>query len=190
MSNGAPLKESTVQMFHGGATDDHFPTLGRGTQPGSPASCQGRHRESCRFEWSVGDGGDPAELVSAFLSGNGLSVRDIGRTATQIHPTGAETPCGAALYVSASAGSVMIGGSVGPPSPVPGIPDVVAVVHVHIEPTESSPSVKGACAIGPGNSLGYAAGARPDRRVPPRSEQSHQDRGFSTEIREVPSGSR
>ncbi len=98
----------------------------------------------------MGDGGDPAELVSAFLESNGLPVRDMGRTATHFHPTGAGTPCGAALYVSASAGSVMIGGPPGPPSPVPGIPDVVAVVHRHTDPTESSLSVMGACANGTG----------------------------------------
>ena len=100
----------------------------------------------------MGDGGDPAELVAAFLSGNGLPVRDIGRTANHFHPTGARTPCGAALYVSASAGSVMAGGPPGAPSPVPGIPDVVAVVYRHGDPPESSPSVMGACATSPGNS--------------------------------------
>jgi para-aminobenzoate synthetase component 1 len=98
----------------------------------------------------VGDDGDPAELVAAFLEDNGLPVRDIGRTATQFHPTGAGTPCGAALYVSASAGSVMVGGPPGAPSPVPGIPDVVAVVHRHGDPAESSLSVMGACTNGVG----------------------------------------
>jgi para-aminobenzoate synthetase component I len=58
-------------------------------------------------------------------------VRNIGRTVTQVHPTGAGTVCGAALYVSAAAGSVMAGGAAAAPSPVPGIPDVYAVVHVH-----------------------------------------------------------
>jgi para-aminobenzoate synthetase component 1 len=42
----------------------------------------------------------------------------------------------------------MAGGPPGGPSPVPGIPDVVAVVMVHAEPTTSSPSVMGACARG------------------------------------------
>ncbi|GAA3352029.1 hypothetical protein GCM10020358_84510 [Amorphoplanes nipponensis] len=110
----------------------------------------------------MGDDGDPAELVSAFLSGNGLPVREMGRTATQFHPTGAGTPCGAALYVSAAAGCVMAGGPVGAPSPVPGIPDVVAVVHTHRGPSESSPSVMGACAMSTGDSGGSAGGASPD----------------------------
>ena len=110
----------------------------------------------------MGDGGDPAELVSAFLEGNGLPVREMGRTATHFRPTGAENPCGAALYVSASAGSVMIGGPVGAPSPVPGIPDVVAVVYTHDDRPLQSPSVMGACATGTGNSGGSPVGARPD----------------------------
>ncbi|MEU7905506.1 chorismate-binding protein [Actinoplanes sp. NPDC049118] len=96
----------------------------------------------------MGDPGDPAELVSEFLSGNGLGVRELGRTASEIHPTGAGTPCGAALYVSASAGSVMVGGPPGAPSPVPGIPDVVAVVYIH-DPAETSLSVAESCAMSP-----------------------------------------
>lgn len=64
--------------------------------------------------------------------------------------------------MSASAGSVMVGGPAGAPSPVPGIPDVVAVVYVHDDPAESSRSVMGACAISPANSDGYPMGARPD----------------------------
>ncbi|MET0495145.1 MAG: chorismate-binding protein [Actinoplanes sp.] len=87
----------------------------------------------CGFGWSAGDPGHPAELVADFLGANGLPVRDLGRTATQVHPIGAGSLCGAALYVSAAAGSVMAGGPPGPPNPVPGIPDVVAVVYVHTD---------------------------------------------------------
>jgi para-aminobenzoate synthetase component 1 len=79
----------------------------------------------------VGDAGDPAELVTAYLSANGLPVRDLGRTATQVHPVDGGTVCGAALYVSAAAGSVMAGGPIGPASPVPAIPDVAATVFTH-----------------------------------------------------------
>ncbi|GAA2632482.1 hypothetical protein GCM10010436_45240 [Paractinoplanes durhamensis] len=67
-------------------------------------------------------------------------MRNIGRTATQVHPTGAGSLCGAALYVSAAAGSVMAGGPSGPPTPVPAIPDVYAVVHVHT--ADGAPSVQ------------------------------------------------
>ncbi len=129
-----------VPMLHGSRAGDHFQTAPLGAPPGAPASCQGRHRASTVFQWFGCDGGDPAELVSAFLADNGLPVRNIGRTAEQVHPTGAGTVCGSALYVSAAAGSVMAGGAVAAPSPVPGIPDVYAVVHVHTDP---APEVSG-----------------------------------------------
>jgi para-aminobenzoate synthetase component I len=83
------------------------------------------------FRWSAGDGGDPAELVAGHLAGNGLPVRNLGRTVSQNHPVGEGTLCGAALYVSATAGSVMAGAPPAAPSPVPGIPDVVAVTYSH-----------------------------------------------------------
>ena len=91
------------------------------------------------FEWSSGDRGDPAELVADYLAANGLPVRDIGRTATQVHPNGAGSICGAALYVSAAAGSVMAGGAPGAPSPVSDIPDVYAAVQVHTRAPSSAP---------------------------------------------------
>src|SRR5688572_9239553 len=118
-------------MVHGRAAVDHFPTPPSRPFAGAPASCQGRHRALSAFAWRLGDAGDPAELLAAFLSANGLRVRDLGRTAGEVHPVGDGTLCGAALYVSAAAGSVMAGGAAGPPSPVPGIPDVYAVVLAH-----------------------------------------------------------
>jgi para-aminobenzoate synthetase component I len=118
-------------MFHGGTGVDHFPTPAGGPVPGAPASCQGRHRPSDRFSWWLADGGDPAELVSGFLSDNGLMVRDLGRTADLFQPVGPGAVCGAALYVSAAAGSVLAGGPPGAPSPAPALPDVFAVVYVH-----------------------------------------------------------
>jgi len=86
------------------------------------------------FRWFTGGAGDPAELVTGYLSDNGLPVRNLGRTVTDVHPVGAGTVCGAALYVSAAAGSVIAGGAPGAASPVPGIPDVVAVVYTHADP--------------------------------------------------------
>ncbi|MET8153114.1 chorismate-binding protein [Actinoplanes sp. NPDC005259] len=121
----------------------------------------------------MGDPGDPAELVSAFLSGNGLCVRNLGRMVTQSHPTGGGTPCGAALYVSASAGSVMVGGPAGAPSPVPGIPDVVAVVYVH-EPADPSPSVTEAYAMSSDVSDGIGTGT-PWRLGPWRESWTRAD---------------
>ena len=118
-------------MVHGSTSLDHFPTPLPGVPPAAPASCQGRHRASTVFRWRRCDGGDPAELVAEFLADNGLGVRNIGRTDEQVHPTGAGSICGAALYVSADAGSVMAGATVGAASPVPAIPDVYAVMYVH-----------------------------------------------------------
>nr|WP_236046846.1 chorismate-binding protein [Actinoplanes ovalisporus] len=112
----------------------------------------GRHRASTSFQWFARDGGDPAELVAEYLADNGLGVRNIGRTATQVCPTGAGSICGAALYVSADAGSVMSGGPRGAATPVPSIPDVYAVVYEHV-----ASSADGDCAGGPGHA-GFALG--------------------------------
>ncbi|MCA2214932.1 chorismate-binding protein [Wangella sp. NEAU-J3] len=65
------------------------------------------------------------------MSANGLPVRDLRRTGRQVRPFGPGGICGAALYVSPDAGSVMAGGPVGAPTPVPRIPDVYAVVFAH-----------------------------------------------------------
>jgi para-aminobenzoate synthetase component 1 len=118
-------------MVHASGFLDHFPTPPSGPYPGAPASCQGRHRALSVFGWSKRDAGDPAELVSAFLASNGLPVRDLRRTATHFHPFSHGSVCGAALYVSPDAGSVMAGGAPGAESPVPDIPDVYAVVYAH-----------------------------------------------------------
>ncbi|WP_133878055.1 chorismate-binding protein [Paractinoplanes brasiliensis] len=120
-------------MVHGSRSFGHCRTPPSAAPPGRPASCQGRHRASTSFQWFRSDGGDPAELVADYLAGDGLDVRNIGRTDEQECPTGAGSICGAALYVSADAGSVMSGGSLGAPSPVPGIPDVYAVVYRHTD---------------------------------------------------------
>ena len=98
--------------------------------------------------------------MTAYLAGNGLRVRGIGRTATEVHPTGAGSPCGAALYVSAAAGSVMAGGAVGPPSPVPAVPDVYAVMYVHADPPPAGRS-SSAGPIPAGPSFGGPSSAGP-----------------------------
>ncbi|MEV4640180.1 chorismate-binding protein [Actinoplanes sp. NPDC049548] len=123
-------------MVHAGRGYDHCATVAPAVPPCSPASCQRRHRPSSVFEWYLGDGGDPAELVTAWLADNGLPVRNLIRTASSFHPNGVGTVCGSSLYVSAAAGSVMAGGAVGKPTPVPGIPDVAAVLYRHSDPVE------------------------------------------------------
>jgi para-aminobenzoate synthetase component 1 len=69
--------------------------------------------------------------VADFLADNGLPVRNLGRTGDKYQTIGDGEICGASLYVSADAGAVMAGGVIGSRSPVPGIPDVYAVVYRH-----------------------------------------------------------
>jgi para-aminobenzoate synthetase component 1 len=118
-------------MLHAGAVVDHFPLPPIGRPPGAPADCQARHLVLSVFRWHRGDPGDPAELLTAFLADNGLPVRKLGRTGDKKQTIGDGAICGAALYVSADAGCVMAGGVIGARSPVPGIPDVYAVVYGH-----------------------------------------------------------
>ncbi|WP_433788820.1 chorismate-binding protein [Actinoplanes sp. CA-252034] len=118
-------------MLHAGAVVDHCPLPPIGRPPGAPASCHARHHALSTFRWHQGDPGDPAELVAEFLADNGLPVRNLGRTGDKYQTIGDGEVCGASLYVSADAGAVMAGGVIGSRSPVPGIPDVYAVVYRH-----------------------------------------------------------
>ncbi|RKR93172.1 para-aminobenzoate synthetase component 1 [Micromonospora pisi] len=95
---------------------------GVGSTPAMPSVYLNSLTELDRFEWYVGQPGDPAELVQRFLTDHGL-----GQGA--LHPTDTHTgpAAGAALYVSAAAGATMIGAPPGAPSPAPAVPDVVAV---------------------------------------------------------------
>ncbi|TDB70862.1 anthranilate synthase component I family protein, partial [Micromonospora sp. KC723] len=92
-----------------------------------PDQCRGVLIERDRREWTVTQGGDPAALVETFLAAHGLDLTDLARPAVH-DPDGV---CGAALFVSATAGAVMAGGAAGPPSPVPGLPDIAVVVYDH-----------------------------------------------------------
>ncbi|MEU4689293.1 chorismate-binding protein [Actinoplanes sp. NPDC023714] len=118
-------------MVHGTGAVDHCSPAPSGAPPAAPAACQARHHALRVFRWHRGDPGDPAELLSAFLADNGLPVRNLGRTDDKNKTFGDGTICGAALYVSADAGCVMAGAALGAPSPVPGVPDVYAVVYQH-----------------------------------------------------------
>jgi para-aminobenzoate synthetase component 1 len=99
--------------------------------PASPRTWDGRLREVGRFEWRLGDGGDPLERLSGFLADAGLGIRPATRPRV----------AGAALMISAAAGAVAVGGPAGAPSPCPEVPDVVAVLHqLADEPTERLPA--------------------------------------------------
>jgi para-aminobenzoate synthetase component I len=92
--------------------------------------CAGRVRERSRLEWRRPQGGDPAALVEDFLTEAGLPVRDLAEP-----PAGVDHDrdplCGATLFVSAAAGADLAGARPGAASPVPAVPDVVAVVWEH-----------------------------------------------------------
>ncbi|MEV6851690.1 chorismate-binding protein [Actinoplanes sp. NPDC051411] len=118
-------------MVHETDAVDHSPEPPLGRPPGAPAACQARHVALSVFQWHASEGGDGAEPLAEFLTDNGLSVRNIGRSASQVHPVVDSRVCGAALYVSAAAGCVMAGGRPGAPSPVPAVPDIYAVVYGH-----------------------------------------------------------
>ncbi|MEO3819461.1 chorismate-binding protein [Plantactinospora sp. B24E8] len=108
--------------------------------PGIPAGCRTRLTEHDRLQWWCADGGDPARLLEDFLAGHGLPVRDLARPAAP-HPDVPRpgTVCGAGVFVSAAAGATMVRGAVGPPSPAPAVPDLVAVVYRHTTPSTSQP---------------------------------------------------
>jgi para-aminobenzoate synthetase component I len=93
--------------------------------PGAPPECREHLREMDRFEWRVADGGDPALLLEAFLADAGLPVTDLRRPAG---PHGAGAVCGAAVLVSADAGAALAGVAYRP-TPVPAVPDMVAVLY-------------------------------------------------------------
>ncbi|HET8680251.1 MAG TPA: chorismate-binding protein [Micromonosporaceae bacterium] len=105
-----------------------------GSPPGAPRRCAGRLREWARLEWRVGDGGDPAALVTTFLEEAGLRVGELSPARDNGSPRRHgpdDGVCGAALLVSAAAGAVLAGAGPGPASPATAVPDVVAVVYGH-----------------------------------------------------------
>jgi para-aminobenzoate synthetase component 1 len=134
---------------------DHY---GGSTVTQSDGGWERSRSERTRFEWRIGDGGDPASLVADFLARYGLGLP--GRT----HPVGGVV--GAGLHISAAAGAAMIGGAVGPPSPCRAVPDVVAVIYdappPHGPPGDPPPRQE-ASPTSPRlwGSRGYGGGAEP-----------------------------
>ncbi|WP_436536790.1 chorismate-binding protein [Actinoplanes sp. HUAS TT8] len=118
-------------MVHAQGSVGHSPVPPPGAPPAAPAACNARHHALRSFSWHRGDSGDPAELLTEFLAGNGLPVRNLGRSDDKYRTNSHSAICGASLYVSADAGSVMINVTPGSASPVPSIPDIYAVVWGH-----------------------------------------------------------
>jgi para-aminobenzoate synthetase component 1 len=106
--------------------------------PSSVADHPERLWERSRFEWRLGQPGDPATLVEDFLAGHGLPVRRLADPAPARAPTGATAgpALGASLFVSAAAGARLVGAPPGAASPCPQLPDVVAVVWAAPAPGE------------------------------------------------------
>ncbi|MEO3778965.1 chorismate-binding protein [Micromonospora sp. B11E3] len=119
--------------------------LTRVDAPAAPHGCRDRLVERDRLEWRLADGGDPAALAEAFLTGHGLAADDLSRPAAH-HLDG---PCGAALYVSAAAGAVMAAGHPGAPTPAPALPDLAVVVYDHAATPPPAPPPGGEWWIGP-----------------------------------------
>lgn len=104
--------------------------------PAAPPDCRRAHVERARWEWRIGDGGDPAALVQEFLAAHGLALDDLARPAGRTP----DLVCGAALYVSAAAGALGAGRGPGPATPAPALPDVAVVVYGHAATSRSRPA--------------------------------------------------
>jgi para-aminobenzoate synthetase component 1 len=102
------------------------PVPGAAGWAGGWRSPAGGLAERRRLQWRISDGGDPAALVEDFLAEAGLLVGSLtGRVSPEADVRGAS------LYVSAAAGAYLAGAPTGAPSPVPAIPDVLAVVYAY-----------------------------------------------------------
>ncbi len=96
-------------------------------------------QEIARWEWRLGQAGNPAVLVQQFLAAHGLPVAELARSRWP------RTDRWATLFISAAAAAHLIGAPVGAASPAPAVPDVVAVVW---RPTPSPPPARGAFQLG------------------------------------------
>ncbi|MFC4017448.1 chorismate-binding protein [Micromonospora sp. GCM10011542] len=96
--------------------------------PSAPAGCRAGLSERARLQWRRADGGDPAALAEDFLAAHGLPLHDLTRPAPA---HGGSAACGAAVYLSATAGALLAGVTPGAPDPAPALPDLVVVVYDH-----------------------------------------------------------
>ncbi|HEX5740700.1 MAG TPA: chorismate-binding protein [Pilimelia sp.] len=85
--------------------------------------------ECARWQWRVGEPGDPLRLLEQFLGDLGLPVGDLAAGSTG---RGRGPVVGAAVHVSAAAAAAAAGAPRGPASPTPAVPDVVAVAYVDV----------------------------------------------------------
>jgi len=100
----------------------------------SATACCQSVQEHARLQWRVSDGGDPAEILTGFLAELGRPVDDLSRSRD---PRDADL-CGVSVLISAAASAVMAGAPPGPPSPAPGVPDLVAIGYRHGRPSTAA----------------------------------------------------
>jgi para-aminobenzoate synthetase component 1 len=104
----------------------------------TPTRCHHRLSEIGRYEWRIGDSVEWTRSLEHFLSSFDLLAGDLtyGNSAVMSGDMSAHSACGAMVLISAAAGAHM-GGSdlVGPPTPAPAVPDVVAVVYGPVDST-------------------------------------------------------
>jgi para-aminobenzoate synthetase component 1 len=106
--------------------------------PGMPRASVPHLGEVDRWEWRIGDGGDPYEMLSAFLTDAGLPVGDLRQTTVprSVH--------GAAILISAAASARAIAAPDSAPTPCPEVPDVAAVVYAETAaPLSAIPGLAG-----------------------------------------------
>ncbi|WP_080636993.1 chorismate-binding protein [Salinispora vitiensis] len=132
-----PRGKSTERLRRNGPDSvETLPARVTAAPPAAPPDCRRAHVERARWEWRIGDGGDPAPLVQEFLAAHGLALDDLARPAGRTP----ELVCGAALYVSAAAGALGVGRGPGPATPAPALPDVAVVVYGHAATSGSRPA--------------------------------------------------
>ncbi|WP_344173740.1 chorismate-binding protein [Pilimelia columellifera] len=83
-------------------------------------------RERARWQWRLGDPGDPLSDLCLFLADQGIPVDDLARPGGAARPGAA---FGAAVFVSAAASACAIGAPPGRATPAPAVPDIVAIAY-------------------------------------------------------------
>jgi para-aminobenzoate synthetase component 1 len=112
--------------------------------PAEPARCRGSHVEVDRLQWRVGDG-DPGKALATFLAAYGLPVDGWHTPAARA----TDGVCGAALSISAAGSAALAGLPPGPPTPVPAVPDLVAVAYRHGAGRPAPARPRGRWSLGP-----------------------------------------
>jgi para-aminobenzoate synthetase component 1 len=97
------------------------------TPPGCPPRWRRPLRELERWEWSAGDGDDPGGELAAFLAEHGVDVAAA---------TGSDGDTAVVLLAGADGCARLAGLPAGPASPVPAVPDLVAVA---VRPDDDPP---------------------------------------------------